>query len=349
MKLNKPAKEAAGYSEYPATDEISVKFTVLRVYSLQGINFEKGCELRKSNSFGFGEQCNIVVADSVNKAANEICGEDFVDNEEEWKTRNNSRPPYLLICFEESKEHILKGGYRKDEGKYILTYDEFEHGKQQIKEWELKELPSIISSLTLCFSQENLPVKLELITRNVYGKTKDNKTLLDIKMTMSANAFTSHHKSIADIDICLAKSLKLCSVLDWKVSRFIFMALNETDYLKQFLYYFIFIELFTQCEFKKIDSVNSAEHASNIPARIKIMGTALSNKSISQAKTLSLKFLWCSLILWGEINDSDIKLFRGFKKIRNDTAHGNEDSTESPFPVAAIRALAFKLVSNIST
>ena len=108
-------------------------------------------------------------------------------------------------------------------------------------------------------SEPDLQIKLVSLDRSVYGKTKDNKTLFDLKMTVSMNAFQSRPKSTVDINLSLRKSTNLYSSLDQKTSRHIFMALEEPDRLKQFLYYFLFIERFTHSQFKKIDYDNCAQ------------------------------------------------------------------------------------------
>lgn len=346
MQVSSYAIEKMGFSKYPDDNELPVKFAVQRVYSLQGINFEKESELLKSAVFQFGKQCKVVIADSVNKAANESCGEDYAENEEEWVKEKKGRPPYLLVCFEENEEHILKGGYRQEKEDHILTYDGFKDGKKEIKKWELEELPSIITSLSVHFSEPDLHIKLVSLDRSVYGKTKDDKTLFDLKMTGSMSAFVSRPKSTEEINSSLRKSTNLYSSLDQKTSRHIFMALEEPDRLKQFLYYFLFIERFTHSQFKKIDYDNYAKNMFNIPARIKNVGMEFFKERQLDAKNLSQRFQWCSLLLWNEIDDSDVTSFKELKKTRDLISHG-ENVIESTLPVEEIRRLALKLLGSI--
>ena len=49
MQVSNSTIEKMGYSKYPDDDELSVKFSVQRVYSLQGIDFEKESEFFKFN------------------------------------------------------------------------------------------------------------------------------------------------------------------------------------------------------------------------------------------------------------------------------------------------------------
>jgi hypothetical protein len=346
MQFSSYAIEKMGYSKYPDDDELPVKFAVQRIYSLQGITFEKESQLLKSDSFQFGPQCKIVIADSVNKAANDICGEDYVENEEEWVKEKKGRGPYLLVCFEESAEHILKGGYRQDKEEHILTYDAFKDGKQEIKKWEAEELPSIITSLTVHFSEPDLHVKLVSLDRSVYGKTRDDKTLFDLKMTGNMTGFVSRPKSTVELNLSLNNSTDLYSALDQKTSRHIFMALEEPDHLKQFLYYFLFIERFTHSQFKKIDFDSNSKNIFNIPARISSIGMEFFKERQLDAKNLSQRFQWCSILLWSDVNDGDITSFKKLKNTRDLISHG-ENVNESTLPVEEIRLLALKLLGNL--
>ncbi len=99
MQLSSYAIEKMGYVKFPDEEQISVKFAVQRVYSLQGLNFDKESEFLISTAFEFGRQCKVVIAESVNEVANEISGEDYAENEDEWVVEKKARPPYLLVCF----------------------------------------------------------------------------------------------------------------------------------------------------------------------------------------------------------------------------------------------------------
>ena len=124
------------------------------------------------------------------------------------------------------------------------------------------------------------------------------------------------------------------------------MALEEPDRLKQFLYYFLFIERFTHSQFKKIDYDNYAKNMFNIPARIKNVGMEFFKERQLDAKNLSQRFQWCSLLFWNEIDDSDVTSFKELKKTRDLISHG-ENVIESTLPVEEIRRLALKLLGSI--
>ena len=348
MQLNNYAIEKMGYTKYPEDDLLSVKFAVQRVYSLQGLCFKAEDEIRLSEVINFGSQCKVVVAESVNDAANRLCGEDYTENEDEWVKEKKARPPYLLVCFEESEAHILRGGYRQDQGEYTLTYDAFNGGKQEINKWELEKLPSIITSLTVHFSSFDFQVKLVSLDRSVYGKTEDGRTIFDMKVTGKMEGFVSRPKLLTEINSSLDKSARLSSSLDQKTSRHIFMALEEPDRLKQFLYYFLFIERFTHSQFKKIDYDKTSSSMFNIPARINEIGIQFFKEIHLDTKSLAQRFQWCSLLMWNEINDGDVSTFKKLKKIRDLISHG-ENVEESTLPVEDIRSLAIKLLACIKT
>ncbi len=348
MQLNKNAIEHMGYKEFPDEDRLTVKFAIQRVYSLQGLSFQNEENCRISNILNFGSQCKVVISESVNDGTKKICGEDYTDNEQEWAKEKNARPPYLLVSFEESEPHTLCGGYRQEKDGKILTYDAFQGGKNEIKKWEKEELPSIITSITAHFSTDDHFVNLISLDRNVYGKTEDGKILFDLKMAMKAEMFSSLSNSVEQIDNKLKKSADLYSFLDEKSSRHIFMALNEPDRLKQFLYYFLFVERFTHNQFSKIDYDKSTKNIFIFPERVSEVGAAFFKDRHLESKNLSQRFYWCSLLIWPTITDADIKNFKELKKIRDLISHG-ENIEESKLPVHSIRALSIKLLGCINT
>jgi len=341
--LSNYAIEKMGYTKFSEDDHISVKFAVQRIYTLQGVKLQDNVSPLISKAIVFGKQCKVIIAQSVNEAANIITGEDYAENEDEWAAEKKARPPYVLVCFEEQEAHILRGGYRQEKDDYILTYDAFENGKKEIEKWELDELPSIITALTVHFSMFNLPVKLITLDRNVYGKTANGKTLFDSKMKISGKGYVSRPKSVDEINSSLQRAVDLYSSLNEKTSRNIFMALEERDPLKQFLYYFLFIERFTHSQFKNINFDDCAKHIFNIPTRLDKAGIGFFKERQLDSKNLAQRFQWCSLLVWDNFNDEDVDAFKSLKKTRDLISHG-ENVDETKLPIHIARNLALKML-----
>ena len=338
MHLSKKAVEAAGYKEYPDTDVIEVSFNIIRVYSLQGIVFENGCEDKRSEVITFLDRCTVAIAQSINEASKLLTGKVFVNNEGKWLSEKKINPPFLLIYFKESAPRELKGGYRHEIDGDIHTYDAFPEGNREIREWEDEVLPGIVTSLMITLSTLNRKVKLVPIDYSIFGITKDGSTLFNSKFTFSATGYTSSQISIERINASLSDSTRLLPALTKGACRDFYAALNEPDRMKKFLGYFQFIERYTQSTYKTLNS-NDAKGVSNTSQHI---------NELVELKSLAQRFDWCADIAWDNIEKSDVNSFLEAKKVRDRLSHG-EHVEESKLPVEKIKELALKILSTKKT
>lgn len=344
MIFTKHAIEMMGFTEHPESDALEIQFGVVRVYSIQGINFSPDTPSTISKAIEFGENCSAVISNSINDACRILTGDDFIDeDEEQWIKNNKVRPPFVLIYFKEFKTRTLKGGHRKEHEGSIYTYDAFPEGKEDIRKWEKESLPSIFTSLVVHLSTLERPVSLIPVKRAISGTTNNGATLFDIKMTGSANIIVSSGKTSTELDISLSKSLELFKKLEYKTSRHFYSALNEEDRLKQFLGYFWFVERNTHRQFNALSYEGDASLAFNVPLRLIQSGNLFFEGRFNDSKNLTQRFHWCAILAWDQLNDQDVSDFLDIKKIRDKLAHG-EDILESELPVEKARILSLKLL-----
>lgn len=343
MQLSTGLIKAMGYSEHPSEDILSVRFGVLRAYSLQGLVFDSSCEIMKSNKFTFGHNCTVAISQSINDCSLLLTGEKFTDDEKAWCLEKKARPPFILLYFKESSEHILKGGFRQKEKDYILVHDAFPNGKTEIKQWEKIDLPSIVTALTVCLSSPDGYLKLVPVDKSIFGKTGDGLTVFDLKITGKMEGYTSIPKRIDAINLSLQDSVNLFSNLDVKISRHIYMALGESDRLKQFIYFFLFVERYTHSQYKLLHYEVEAKELINIPSRLQESATLFFKERHNDAKNLTQRFCWCAILKWNHLNDEDIDCFKEVRNIRNKISHG-EDIDEASLPIEKIRKLSLKLL-----
>lgn len=333
-----------GYTEHSEDDLLEIKFGIIKVYTLRGINFDKECQKKKTEVIYFGANCTLVISQSLNEASNLLTGDDFIEgNEEDWITEKKAKPPFVLIYFKETKARTLKGGYRQNKDDNILVYDAFPEGKKEIIEWEKTSLPSIITSLTVHFSTLERQVKLLPIEKSIFGTTKEGKTVFDLKISGKAEAYVSSSRTINDMALSLERSKKLFMDLNEKSSRHIYSALSETDNFKQFLSYFLFIERFTHSQYKNINKNLDVSFLFNLPDRVNESGNKFFKASQLEAKNLSQRFNWCALLIWKNLDSQDIDDFKEVKLLRDKISHG-EDVNEKTLPVQKIKTLALKLL-----
>ena len=344
MFLTNYALETMGFSEYPDSDVLKIQFGIVRVYSVQGINFSPDSPTTLSSVVEFGENCTSVISNSLNEACRILTGENLVDeDEDQWIEKKKVKPPFALVHFKEFQTRILKGGRRKEYEGSIIAYDAFPDGKADIKKWEKESLPNVVTALVVNLSTLERPVNLIPIERAISGTTTDGVTVFDIKMTGNANLIVSSGKTSTDINESLSMSCETFNALEYKTSRHFYSALNEKDRLKQFLSYFLFIERTTHGQFKKLNYESDVITAFNIPQRLHETGKLFFEERFNDSKNLAQRFRWCAILAWHHLDDKDVADFFEIKKIRDKLTHG-EDISEADLPIEKSRLLASKML-----
>ena len=170
ITLSNDALKGIGFSEYPDSDELEIRFIIVRVFSVEGLSFSPESSTTLTEVFDFGSNCSAVVSNSLNEACQALTGDNFVDEDEsEWVEKKKARPPFALIRFQEFETRTLKGGWRKKDEESLVTYDAFPDGKADIKKWEKQSLPSIVTSLVVNMSTMDRPVNLVPVERAISG------------------------------------------------------------------------------------------------------------------------------------------------------------------------------------
>jgi len=344
MILTNYAKEKMGFSKFPESDVLDVHFGIIRVYSLQGVSFKPDSSPMHSEVIGFGENCTVAVSNSINEACQLLTGDSFTDeDEEEFLKKKKAAPPFVLIYFREFKSRTLSGGYRKEHDGSVYTYDAFPDGKEDIRTWEKESLPNIFTALIVHFSKLDRPASLLPIERSIFGTTGAGATLFDMKLTGSASLIVSAGKTPEEINSALQKSSTLTSALSYKSCRHIHSALNESDRLKQFMGYFLFLERHTHSQFKLLSFEDNAHAVFNAPERVSQTAKVFFESRFNDSKNLAQRFHWCAILAWSQLNDQDVQAFLDIKKVRDKLTHG-EDIEESGLPVEKAKMLALKLL-----
>jgi hypothetical protein len=344
ITFSKYAIESMGYEMFPDTDVLHIHFGIIHVYSIQGMNFEQTIKDKLSQVIHISEQCSLVVAQSINEGTEILAGDKFFDGDEEkWLADKQYQPPFLVIFFRESKSRELIGGYRKKVDDAIHIHDGFPEGKKEIKDWEEETLPTIVTALTVNLSTLDHQVKLIPLERSIFGTTKDEETVFDVKLTFSGTATVSRSKSLEEINLALDKSKILQNTLTKDTCRNFYVALNEKDRMKQFLGYFQFIERYTHSSYKLLAFDGNSKQMFNIPKHLDESIFNFFKRNFEESKTLSTRFHWCSIMIWGNIGDDDVACFIDAKKVRDKLSHG-EAILETEIPVEATKKLALKLL-----
>ncbi len=345
MGLTNYALEMMGFEKIPDDSPLEVRFHSLNVYEIRGITSNKESPLNPDDLKLETSEISVSVGDSLNAICRKLTGDDFADDEEKWCDEKKSKPPYLMVLTSLPELGVCTTGYWKKEADYIVTHDSFTATKEALLQLEKEKTTSFVTGLSAILSTPENPVLFIPIAREVYGTTPDNLTVRDFRFTGSAEIYVSKPFSNEILSSGMKTSLNANKNIHSKVGYFFDLAIREKDNLKKFLYYFLVIEVHTHQVFKSLDYPSLVSVVNNVPDRIQTEATNLLVTYQADAKNLSHRFIWCSLLKWEDITDEDIKQFRHLKKIRDKIFHGDEVDTKT-LPLNKAQKLALKIIKN---
>lgn len=344
MGWSKYLLEEMGFTRIPKDQSIEAQFKSINVYQVKGLGLDESSsewpELlkRKSKNFMF----------SFGKCVNKIClcllDDNYVDDVDKLIKETNSQPPYLIVVTWLENSYNCNEGWWKDEGESIRTYNCFPDARAELRKKEEGLIRPLISSLMVSLSSQTHEVTIAPIHRTVYADTNKNKQLYDFSSNVTAELSISYSIHKEEFGKKIDESLKKLDSRHPKIGVFYYLASLEKDRLKKFIYYFLVLEVLTHQTFKTLKYADKIDELNNIPARIKGEFHQFMENQQKEAKNLSQRFIWCSLLAWHELKDSDIAQFKRIKKFRDSIYHG-EDIEEKLLPVEDAKNLSIKLLS----
>lgn len=341
MILSDAALERMGFSPLPTGQAISGVFNALHAYEIRGFIAETEA-ISPISGIVAGCSYSLSVGSSINAICRQLVQDDFADSEEEWQTEHKCTPPYLIVHLGPTGEHQISGSHVKEENRVITTYDGFQTAREELAEVGERVLPSLLSALSCRFSSHNQPVRFIPIDRAFFGVTSDSRIILDFRMVGNMSAYVSSKLDTAQLEDRLSAGISLASSMNRKVARFFQLALDETDPVKKFLYFFLAIEIETHATFSRIDHADNFSRFISAPTRVASSILDFFDGQRHKWTNLREKFVWCVLCAWTHLSDSDVEEFKRLKKVRDDIAHGTI-STPPGSAVIAAEILAAKL------
>lgn len=344
MPVTKYYIEALGFTEIPAGTKIEAFFNSAIAYKIEGITIKELTPESFSDVSYQGNEFSFSFGNSINEISRDLVGDDFVDDEAAWEKKNETSPPYFLIHFKINEPFSCCSGYWKKDGDKLLTYDCFKNAKQKLKEIENKIIPPLISSLTIQLSKINRPIRFRFLDSAVYGKTSKGETLIDIYVDFSFSFSKQIAVSPSEIKEKIADSLRQYSKFEPRVSSLFYSGLKEEDRFKKFLNLYQALEIYTHKTFAQIDFEKHVDKFIPSPMRLENTAKQLFIERQAENKNLTQRFIWCAILMWENIEDSDVVKFKEIKKCRDALLHG-EKILESTLPVKDLESLLLKILS----
>lgn len=240
---------------------------------------------------------------SINSICQQLLGENFSEDEGGWQNFKKCSPPYLAVIFSTNQEYKANGqNYIKNLDDKIETYDSFYDAKLELQRREAIVLPRLLTALSSVFSLVHDAVKFFPIDRSIFGKTREGKTIFDILITLSGTGHTSRKVDDEEMRASLSDAIELTSKLNAKIARFYFLALQEDDLLKRFLYFFLTIEIKTHATFSDIDHTQRLSDILVPPPRVTRSAKNLFDKQRKEWRAVKDRFAWCVVCAWSGLS-----------------------------------------------
>jgi len=153
--------------------------------------------------------------------------------------------------------------------------------------------------------------------------------------------YLSTRPSIEEISNQIQNANKLAQNIPNRVAYFFEIATQEKDKFKQFVYYFLAIEIYIQKLFKKEkQELDNSSLFNFVHSDIKSL---MKDCLINDKANLLDKLIWCYLLKDNKIEETDINNFKLIKKYRDRINHG-EIIDEESLPIELAKQLALKLM-----
>ena len=331
-----------GFKEIPSEMKIEANFNSAAIYSVEGINIKELTSDSYPDLSYKNENFSFAFGNSINEISRKLLGDDFVDDEESWQKENNVRPSYFIIHFKIKDPFFCSSGYWKQDEEYLYTYNCFADAKKALKEKENKIIPSLISSLTVQLSKIHKSIRFRRINRMVYAKTSEDITLFDVRVKLSAQFSTSENVLPNKINDKVNKALDQYSKFEPRVASLFYSGLTEEDRFKKFLNLYQSLEIYIHKTFKQIEFENHVDAVNSSPKRLKKTARKFFINRQAQSKNLTQRFMWCAILKWKRLEDSDVENFKKIKKTRDKLSHG-EKIPESNLQIEKLENLLLKV------
>ncbi|WP_320196565.1 hypothetical protein RMR10_025210 (plasmid) [Agrobacterium rosae] len=298
--------ESMGYSKLEEGESLHSRFYRLLVYHVEGFATDLPI-VGPLNHVLDGQSFVLAIGKSVNNVSRALADEELVEDEDEWRKGNATIGPYLVLKIGPTNEYATTATHVRKVGNEIWTNGGFEEAGKELDKLQNRTASIIISSLTAAFSSNQTAFRsIEAVN---YGIARSGERVRDMRFSMSAYAIVSQPIAADEVGAMMLEALTRSSRLDRKVAGFYDLALKETDPTKQFLLFFIALELLTKTEFA---------------ARYPVIAQSASGAVLpaNERKTLEHQFSWLQRHALMSLSLPCVASFQRLRQRRNLISHG---------------------------
>ncbi len=343
--LSSDAMKEMGFRKYSERNAIVAKFLIIEIYSISIPLFKENLQSSKIEFGSNSDRCTVMIGSDINNMVEELAGDRYEDTSS--FTQNGKLKYFICICHEIPNKFKLKGGYRKkqDDGS-IIAYDGFPSARVYKSDWVDKVLPTVITPVVFSVSSSLNFVPFKHLSSQLIGRASNGTVVYDLgRIIGRGKGYNSKQLTKREINASLRKASKIHEKLAPDEASQICAALQEEDYLKKFLFFFFFLELYINKTYVSV--VSSCMPKGLLPSRRNLRRSLSELFNNYPAKKnsggLKDKFIWCAFLCWPGLTDEDVRAFIQIKKSRDKISHG-EQYKHDTLPIAEIERLSFKIL-----
>lgn len=330
IRVSNHVWEDMGYSKIEKGGCLHGRFSRLLIYHIEGFKTDQPVVGPLRHVFD-GHHYALAIGGSVNETCQALVNDELVEDEVAWRKRNNTIGPYLVLKIGPTGEHELTATHFLRTGNEIWINGGCESATAELDSLQERIGPRLVSSLTIAFSSAHTAFRsIEAVN---YGVARSGERLRDMSFSMSGYAIVSEPIAAEEVKARVALALERSSHLDSNVAGFFDLALKETDPTKQFLLFFIALELLTKTEFaKRYPSIASSVISATLPAK--------------KRADLQHQFSWLQKHALTSLSGRCVDSFERLRKVRNRIAHGGIAAPD-PQSLAEVKTLATAVLSAV--
>lgn len=304
--------ESMGYIKVDESESLHGRFCRLLIYHIEGFKMDLPIAGPLYHTLE-GQSFSLAVGESVNDACRILSGDALVEDEGDWGKGNGTIGPYLVLKIGPTREYLTTATHVRKDDNEIWTNGGFDEARAELDELQERVASLVVSSLTVAFSSAETAFRLlEAVN---YGVARDGERIRDMRFSMSAYAIVSKQIAADEVRATVLDALSRSCHLDRNVAGFYALALNETDPTKQFLLFFISLELLTKTEFaRRYPLIANSVSGATLPAR--------------DRKMLEHQFCWLQKHVFPRLSQPCVDSFQRLRQRRNLIAHGAIVSAE---------------------
>lgn len=306
ISVSSHAWERMGYRKLGEDEVLIGRFSRLLVYHVEGFKIEQAIVGPLNHIFD-GEPCTFAIGESVNDLSQILVGDDFVEDEVAWQKGVATIGPYLVIKIGPTAEYATTATHVRKEGDEIWTGGGFERARAELDKMQDRIAPLVVSTLTVAFTSSTTIFRF--VAGASYGVAISGERIRDMRFSMNGYAIVSKLIDGNEVLTTVQRALERSCHLDRKVAGFYDLALKEAAATKQFLLFFVTLELLTKIEF-----------TARYPAAVNTgSGAALPKKD---RQKLEHQFSWLQKHALTSLSQQCVDRFQRLRKTRNSIAHG---------------------------